>query len=139
MLYSIVLVSTILNVNQLQVLYVTSRICLPSPTPAYPSRLSQSTRLSSLCHTAILSIFPLAIYFTYGNLCFHATGLSICPNLSVPTLSTSLFSVNTYIFISDQNKQKSVIANGIHMYSLQQFKTLLFVEQVKMFPRLENW
>ena len=56
-----------------------------------------------------------------------------------PTLSASLFSVNKSIFISDQNKQKSVIANGIHMYSLQQFKTLLLVEQVKMFPRLENW
>ena len=36
---------------------------LPSPTPPHPSRLSQSARLSSLLY----SNFPLASYFTYGN------------------------------------------------------------------------
>ena len=34
-------------------IYITlSGTCLLPPTPSYPSRLSQSTSLSSLCHTA---------------------------------------------------------------------------------------
>ena len=58
-------------------LYTTSLLNLPPIS--YPSRLSQSTGLSFLCHTAI----SFAIYFTYGDICFHAV-FSICPTFSFP-------------------------------------------------------
>ena len=41
-----------------------SWISFSFPTSFHPIRLSQSTRLSSLCHTVK---FPLPIYFTYNN------------------------------------------------------------------------
>ena len=60
-----------------------SRTSLTPSTPSHPSRLSESTGLSSMCHTAN---FPLAIYFTYGNVY-----VSICPPSSSPTVSYFFF------------------------------------------------
>ena len=61
---------------------------LPLPSP---SRLSQSTRLNSLCY--IYSNFPLAVYFTYGNVYISIT-FSICPTFSFPCCIQNLFSVS---------------------------------------------
>ena len=54
LLYSLVLVSAVPQHDSATGIYM-SPSCwnsLPSPCPSYPSRLSQSTRLSSLCHRA---------------------------------------------------------------------------------------
>ena len=62
---------------------------LPSPSLSHPSRLIQSSCLS---FPETQSKFPLAIYFTYGNVSFHVT-LSIHLTLSSPLpMSISLFS-----------------------------------------------
>ena len=50
-------------------------------TLSYSSSLSQSTRFE---FPVSYRKFPLAIYFTYGNVYFNAT-LSICPTLSFPS------------------------------------------------------
>ena len=63
---------------------------LPPPTLSYPSRLSQSTDLSSLNYN---SKFPLAVCFTYGNVYFSCYSPFI-PHSSSPTVSTSLFSMS---------------------------------------------
>ena len=57
---------------------------LPPPTPSYPSRLSQSARFP-----ASYSEFPLAIYFTHGNLHVSMLVSQFLPPAS-PTASTSL-------------------------------------------------
>ena len=53
---------------------------LMSTPQSHPSRLSQSTGLSSLCH----SKFPPAICFTYSNIYASIAILSIHPTLSFP-------------------------------------------------------
>ena len=72
-----------INMNQLYIcicIYV--YMTLPA-TPSHPSRLSQSPHLSSVeSHSKV----PLAVLFTYGSVCFHAT-LAIHPlHLSHPLL-----------------------------------------------------
>ena len=64
---------------------------LPPEPPASPSRLSQSTRLNSLCY--IYSNLPLAVYFMYGNVYILIT-LSICSTFSFPCCIQNLFSVS---------------------------------------------
>ena len=57
-------------------MYVCIYVSMNLPaTPSHPSRLSQSPHLSSL---EPYSKVPLAVLFTYGGVCFHAT-LSIHP------------------------------------------------------------
>ena len=64
---------------------------LPPPTAPHPSRLSQSTGLSSLNHTANPTS---CLFYIRWCKCFYAT-LSIRPTLSPPsTVSTDLFSVS---------------------------------------------
>ena len=65
---------------------------LPSWTslPSCPSRLSQSTGLSSLSHGK----FPLAICFTYSNVYVSMLLSQFIPLSPSPTVSTSLFSMS---------------------------------------------
>ena len=53
---------------------------LPPPTTSHPSRLSQSTSLSSLSHTANPTG---SLFYMWPFICFHAA-VSICPALSFP-------------------------------------------------------
>ena len=66
-----------INVNQLYIyIYIYMYVSMNLPaSPSHPSRLSQSPHLSSL---EPYSKVPLAVLFTYGGVCFHAT-LSIHP------------------------------------------------------------
>ena len=61
---------------------------LPSPTPSYLSRLSQSTGLSSLCHIANSHLLLILHMIIYVSMLFSQF---IPPSLS-PTVSISLFS-----------------------------------------------
>ena len=58
------------------------------PTPSNPSRLSQSTGLSSLSH---YSRFPLAICFTYGSIYVSMLLPQFIPSSSSHPVSKSLF------------------------------------------------
>ena len=63
-----------------------SRTLLPSPTPPHPSGLSQSTGLSSLCHTAnsyLLSTLHLAMYIfpCYSLNSSHPLLPQLCPQV----------------------------------------------------------
>ena len=60
------------------------------PTPSNPSRLSQSTGLSSLSH---YSKVPLAICFTYGSIYVSMLLSQFIPSSSSPPVSKSLFSM----------------------------------------------
>ena len=88
LLYSIVLVSAIHQHESATGISVPSLLNLPPIS--HPSRESQSSGLSSLCHRAA---FPLAICVTQGKECFHAA-LSTCPSLSFLTVSASLSSMS---------------------------------------------
>ena len=64
---------------------------LPLPIPSHPSRLSQSTRFSSLCHTANshwLSILHMVMYM------FQCYSLYSSHPLLPSIMSTSLFSMS---------------------------------------------
>ena len=82
----------------------------PFPTPPYPSRLLQSPSVNSLNH----SKFPLAIYFTYNSIFFHATlsihlTLSYLPPPPLPTIDRkSVLSV--YVSITAVQTGSSVPA-----------------------------
>ena len=106
--YNIVLVSAIINMNQhihqresaTDIhMSIPSWTSFPTPTPSHPSRLSQSTGLSSLHHTANSHLLSSGnLLYIRKDIWFHAT-LSISPTLSFPltlwdllTLSTSSFS-----------------------------------------------
>ena len=66
----------------------------PSPSPSHPSRLITGPCLSFLKHN---SKFPLAVYFTCGNVIFHVT-LSTHLTLSSPLpMSISLLSVSVSV------------------------------------------
>ena len=82
MLYNIVLVSAIHQHESARGIHVSppSRTPLPSLSPPHPSRLSQSTGLGFLCHTAN---FRLPSLLHTECICFHAI-LSISPTLSFP-------------------------------------------------------
>ena len=70
----------------------------PEPSshpPPHPSRLSQSTGLSSLLY----SNFPLAIYFTYGNVYVSTLPFQFIPPSPSPTGSTSLYSMSVSLFL----------------------------------------
>ena len=61
---------------------------LPPPTPSHLSRLSQSTRLRSLCHTANSHF----LFLVWQCICFHVP-LSIHPILSFPHCDKSVLYV----------------------------------------------
>ena len=91
MLYSIALVSTEQQHESTLGLFTHVPSCLNIPpplSPSHPSRLLGSW----FEFPESFSKFPLAIYFTYGNVCFQVT-LSIPPTLSFfpPAVPTSLF------------------------------------------------
>ena len=78
--YGIVLMSAIHQQESAIVIHMSpaSWTSLPPVTPFYLSRLSQSTSLSSLSHTANSSW----LFYIWQWMCFHAT-LSIHPILSI--------------------------------------------------------
>ena len=71
--------------------YVTSHLkSLPPPSPSYPYRLLPSPGWFEFLES--YSMFPLAIYFAYGNVCFHVS-FSVPPTLSfIPLQRGILFS-----------------------------------------------
>ena len=78
LLYSIMLVSAKYQHESAIGIPMSPPFCsLPPPSPSHPSRLLQNPFEFPESH----SKFPLAIYFTYGNICFHVT-LSIYSTLS---------------------------------------------------------
>ena len=84
MFYSVVLVSAVQQCESALSIHISSFLLSLPPTPLPTSHLprsSWSTRLNSLCYTAM---FPLAIHFTYGYfICvYFSSTLSICPTLS---------------------------------------------------------
>ena len=60
-----------------------------------PLKLSQSTGLSSLLY----SNFPLAIYFTYGNIYVSTLPFQFIPPSPSPTGSTSLYSMSVSLVL----------------------------------------
>ena len=64
---------------------------LPPPIPSHPSKLSQSTGFEL---TVPCSKFPLAIYFTYGNVYVSILLSQFIPPSPAPSVSTSLFSIS---------------------------------------------
>ena len=86
---------------------------LPSPSPSHPSRLIQSPYLSSLRHTANSL---LAIYFTDGNVSFHAT-LSLYLTLSSPLpVSVSLFSISVSPLLPANKFFGTIFLDSIYNY-----------------------
>ena len=81
---------------------------LPPPCPSHPSRLSQSTRWSSLCHTAnphSLSILHMIIYV-------FPCSCQFVPPSSSPAVSTSLFSMSASPLLP---------CKYVHQYHLSRF------------------
>ena len=76
LLYTIVLVSAIHQPKSATGIHMFPPSWIPLPSP---SRLSQSTGLSSLCHTASSHL----LFYIWKCIRFHAI-LSICPTLSLP-------------------------------------------------------
>ena len=72
-----------------------SWILLPPPTPSSPSRLSQSTALSSLCHTANSDLLSILHMEMYVSVLFF----QFVPPSPSPTVSTHLFSVSLQCFL----------------------------------------
>ena len=64
---------------------------LPPPTPSHPSRLSQSPRPEL---PASYGKFPLAVYFTYGNVYVSMLLSQFVPPSPSSAVSTSLFSMS---------------------------------------------
>jgi len=83
LLYNVVLVSAVQHESALIYVYP---LHLGPPSPLHHSRLSQSARLSSLLY----SNFPLAIYFTYGNVCFSMLLSQFLPPSPSPAVSLFL-------------------------------------------------
>ena len=63
---------------------------IPSLTPSHPSRLSERTRLNSLCHRAN----SVSIYFTYVSVYVSMLFFLFFPPSPSPTISISLFSMS---------------------------------------------
>ena len=94
---------------------------LLSPIPFHPSRLSQSTRFGFL---ASYSKFPLAIYFTYGNI-YVSVLLSqfVSPSPS-PTLSTILFFMSASPLLS---------CKQVHQYHVYRFHIYALIYDICLF------
>ena len=90
MLYNIVLVSAIHQHESARGIHVSppSRTPLPSPSPTHPSRLSQSTGLSFLCHTAHFRLLSLLHTGMYVSMLVS----QLVPHSPSLTVSTVLFS-----------------------------------------------
>ena len=69
---------------------ISSLLSLP-----HPSRSSQGTRLSSLCHTAASQQLSIV----HRQCMYVGLTLSICPTLSSPTASTSPFPTSASLFL----------------------------------------
>ena len=74
-----------------------SRTSLPPPTPSHPSRLSQSQAELPVLYRD----FPLAIYFTYGNVFLYISIIlsQFVPPSPFPAVSVSLFSMSESLFL----------------------------------------
>ena len=70
-----------------------SRTSLPPPTPPHPSRLSQSTRFKL---PGSYNKFPLALYFTYGNVYVSVLLFKFVPSSPSHTVFTSQFSMHLH-------------------------------------------
>ena len=84
---------------------------LPSPTQSHPSKLSQSTQLSSLCHTAN----PHWLCYYMWCISFHAA-LSVCLSPSL-TVCTGLFSMPVPLCLA--NRFISTISGRLYFSGLQ--------------------
>ena len=84
----------------------------PSPTPSHPSKLSENTRLSSLCHTAnshLLSILHIVMYT------FPCYFLSLSHPF-LPLLWPQVCSLCQHLHCSPANRFIStIILDSIHM------------------------
>ena len=94
---------------------------LPPPTPSHYSRLSQGPRFEL---PASYSKFPLAIYFTYGNI-YVSVLLSqfVSPSPS-PTLSTILFFMSASPLLS---------CTQVHQYHVYRFHIYALIYDICLF------
>ena len=95
LLYNVVLLSAIHQHESAIGIHTSppSQMYHPSPTPSHPFRLSQSIRLSSLCHTTNphwLSLTQSSVYVSVP--------LSVPPSLS-PAVSTGLFPLSASLLL----------------------------------------
>ena len=84
----------------------------PPPSPPHPSRLSQSTGFG---FPASYSKLPLAICFTYGNVCVSLLFSQIIPLSFSPTVSKSLFFVSVSSLLSSHRVVSTVFLDSIYM------------------------
>ena len=80
-------------------LFPPSWTSIPTPTSSHPSRLSQSTSLSSMSQSAN----SYWLFYIWQCICFHAT-LSIHPTFSFPTLCPQICSLCLHLHCCPQNR-----------------------------------
>ena len=76
---------------------------LEPPSPSHSSRLTQST---SFVYPVTYSKFPLAIYFTHGNIYISMLLFQIIPSSPSFTISKSLCSLFAFPFRKDTGSQE---------------------------------
>ena len=89
-------------------------IPIPCPSPRHPSGLSQSTGLSSLCHT---KRFPLAVSFTYGSAYLSMLFCQLVPPSPFRTVSTSLFSVSVFPLLFCKEVHRTIFLDSMFLFS----------------------
>lgn len=97
----------------------------PSPTlPFHLSRLSQNTKVNSLCYAAVPS---LAICLTHGSVCMSMLLPQFIPSSPFPAMSTSLFSASEvhYWFLWKINKlERKMFCVDVINHQIQILKLL---------------
>ena len=104
---------------------------LPPPTPSHLSRLSQSTRLRSLCHTAnshFLSILGMEMYVSMFLSLF-------IPSSPFPTV-TSLFSMSASLLLPC-NQVHQCHFSRFHIYASIYVFVFLFQTYFTLYNRLQ--
>ena len=88
----------------------------PSYPPPPPTAPTNPTPLVVTEHQVELPVsysnFPLAIYFTYGNICTSMLLSQFVPLSPFPVVSTSLFSMSTSLFLP---------CKQVHQYHFSKF------------------